>query len=71
MHENMEPQLNDVDRVKPKDSENIYPIATSFTRTWTEQSVNLGLSGERPMTNHVIYGMAKHIFKLHDRWKNT
>jgi hypothetical protein len=58
IYEYGEPRWNDINRVKPKNSEKICPSATLFTTnaTWTELGANPGLHYERPATNCMSHG---------------
>jgi hypothetical protein len=55
----MEPQWNDIDKGKPKNSEINLTHATWSTTNpiWTDLGTNLGLHGERPVINCPSHGM--------------
>jgi hypothetical protein len=57
----MEHRWNEIDKEKPKYSEETCPSATWSTTNpkWTDPGSNPGLHGERPATNRLNHGTAK------------
>jgi hypothetical protein len=54
----MKQQWNDIDRENQRTWRKTNPSATLSTTnsTWTDLGTNLGLFGEKLVTNHLVYG---------------
>jgi hypothetical protein len=60
-----QPWWNDTDSEKQKNSElNLSQchFVHHTNLTWTDQGMNVGLQGERPVTNCTSHGTAKHVY---------